>query len=207
MPVGSTEPLLLPVPRGAPPWFLAWHAQLVSILQRNQQRIDQTKGLRGSISAEEQAQGLIDDFASQFVETVHDWNALQTFNNGISLGGALLDTYVEGSFTATGTGFATPPTGTARYVQLGKLVVLYLPDLQQTSNATTFTVTGLPAGLTPPLNSWHWAPITDNGIDAFGFVQLIATDAVLHVFSGLSLTFTNSGAKRLYPVTIPYLFA
>jgi len=65
----------------------------------------------------------------------------------ISFGDEVLDTYDEATFTITGTGFTVNPTGTARYIRLGRIVVLLVPALSGTSNATTFTLTGIPAAI------------------------------------------------------------
>lgn len=55
-----------------------------------------------------------------------------------------------GTFTCTGTGFSDPdPTGTCRYVKFGNMVTLFIPHLEGTSDATTFTVTGAPAAIQP----------------------------------------------------------
>lgn len=55
-----------------------------------------------------------------------------------------------GTFTCTGTGFSgTDPTGTCRYVKFGNMVTLFIPHLEGTSDATTFTVTGAPAAIQP----------------------------------------------------------
>ena len=47
------------------------------------------------------------------------------------------------------TGFTGAVTATVRYVKVGRLVTLPVPTLTGTSNATTFTVTGLPVALRP----------------------------------------------------------
>lgn len=57
---------------------------------------------------------------------------------------------LSGSFTVTATGFSgTAPSGTAYYRSVGALVELILPALSGTSNATTFTLTGIPSALQP----------------------------------------------------------
>ncbi len=59
--------------------------------------------------------------------------------------GALVDmTPDTGTFTITYTGFTATVTGTASWVRIGKLVMLTLPAGSGTSNATSFTATGLP---------------------------------------------------------------
>jgi hypothetical protein len=63
---------------------------------------------------------------------------------------ALVDmTPDTGSFTITYTGMTASVTGTAVWVRIGGLVMLYLPAATGTSNSTSFTATGLPAVIQP----------------------------------------------------------
>ena len=56
----------------------------------------------------------------------------------------------SGSFTITYTGFASANTGLAKWTRMGNLIILGLPPGNNpTSNATTFTATGLPALIQP----------------------------------------------------------
>ena len=67
--------------------------------------------------------------------------------------GALVDmTPDKGTFTITYTGMTGSVTGTAVWVRIGSLVMLYLPAESGTSNAATFTATGLPAAIQPARN-------------------------------------------------------
>lgn len=115
-------------------------------------------------------------------------------------------TYEEGTFTVTATGFSgTAPSGTARYVRVGKQVTLQLPTLtSNTSNATTFTVTGLPAALYPWVTLNCVAPIIDNGVDQYGTVN-VTTAGVINVYKAAWGAFTASGQKTLYPVSLVYI--
>jgi len=54
-----------------------------------------------------------------------------------------------GSFTITLTGVTDVTTGTARYSHVGYMVTLYIPALNDTSNSTACTLTGMPAGIRP----------------------------------------------------------
>ena len=58
---------------------------------------------------------------------------------------------VSGTFTATGNGFTANPTAIASYLVENGWCKLTIPAgaLTGTSNATTFTVTGLPSAITP----------------------------------------------------------
>jgi hypothetical protein len=64
--------------------------------------------------------------------------------------GALVDlTPDQGTFTITYTGMTGSVTGTAVWARIGSLVMLYLPAATGTSNAATFTATGLPTAIQP----------------------------------------------------------
>ena len=66
-------------------------------------------------------------------------------------GGTNLNYYLTGSFTGTFTGGGgTPPTTTCTYVRIGNIVVLTITSVTGfTSLFSTFTMTGLPAAITP----------------------------------------------------------
>jgi hypothetical protein len=112
---------------------------------------------------------------------------------------------VEHSFTVTATGFAGTVSGTARAIQIGKQVTLHLPDLTGTSNATTFTVTGLLAGLAGAGVVRIPSMAQDNGATfQLGLFALIGT--ALTVYSSMALgAWTASGTKSLYPPSFTYL--
>jgi hypothetical protein len=107
----------------------------------------------------------------------------------------------NGSFTITGTGFATNPTATAKYRILNGVVTLYIPitAIIGTSNATTFTLTGLPPAIQPA--STHQLPIisVDNGSTiTTGVIEFGASgSAILFAPNGSSSGWTASGAKSL----------
>lgn len=111
-----------------------------------------------------------------------------------------LDDYREGTFTATGTGFsdATPPSGTARYVKVGNMVMIYLPEINGTSNATTFTVTGLPTELYPSANRRTSVVARDNG-GAFVMCRaIVGSSGVITLSSNVDgAAWTASGSKIL----------
>lgn len=118
--------------------------------------------------------------------------------------------YEEGSFTVTGTGFTTPPTGTARYVRVGKQVTCYLPALTGTSNATTFGITGWPAALIPPASFGdviHVVRCIDNtSVGAAGLLVFAAAGGVtLRPNATVGSGFTASGTKTLSITTLTYL--
>lgn len=56
---------------------------------------------------------------------------------------------VNDSFTMAVTGLTTSPTATCEYQRVANQVQVTIPALSGTSNSTGFTLTGLPAGITP----------------------------------------------------------
>ena len=143
---------------------------------------------------------------SAYARTLLDDADAATMRGTLLLGTAAMQAYTEGTFTATATGMTASVTGTAHYRIVGKVGVLFLPNLIGTSNAATFTVTGLPAALTSVDVTRHWAPIQDNGVLSHGVITV----------SGMSLTvyrdvagtgWTASGTKALFGHTITYALA
>lgn len=112
----------------------------------------------------------------------------------------------SGSFTVTATGLTTAPTATVYYVTDGVMVTLYtggdISLLSGTSNSTTFTLTGVPAALTPAKFSggflciygaednsgaiWAAASINNSGVITFD---------TLASFGGATGQWTASGTK------------
>lgn len=123
-------------------------------------------------------------------------------------GPAGVPSYTESTFTATATGMTTTVTGTARYTKIGTQVTVMLPVLSGTSNATTFTVTGLPGALAPVAAVRAWAYV-HNGTDfAFGSVYLPAGTTTLTVYRDAAQTaWVASGVKVLYDCTLIYITA
>lgn len=116
-----------------------------------------------------------------------------------------LTSYEEGSFTVTATGFSgTAPSGIARYVRVGKQVVLDLPDLVGTSNASVFTILGLQAGIScSGLQRWVTV-VQDNGIFEYGILQISST--AIDVFSTAGFGgWVTSGNKGVYIPPLSYL--
>lgn len=128
----------------------------------------------------------------------------------LGLGTAATQTYAEGSFTLTGTGFSgTAPTGTARYVQIGKLVTLSLPPLSGTSNATTFTLTGLPAGLQTTLPAQYAVVIGSNASASLAspaLMAIVAASGTLTLYLNTAgALWTASGTKSIGEMVVSYL--
>lgn len=123
-------------------------------------------------------------------------------------GPAGVPSYDAGTFTATATGMTTTVTGTARYVKIGTQVTLMLPELSGTSNATTFTITGLPALLVPVANVRAWCYVHDGTALGFSSLFLAAGSNIFTVYRNAAQgAWTASGLKAVYDPTCTYLTA
>jgi len=105
-----------------------------------------------------------------------------------------------GSFTMTGVGFSSAPTATIKWARVGDLIFLSCPaGMSGTSNATTFTGTGLPSLLFPASTQTIGSQVyTDNGTNAQGKVQIASTGGFTFykdpAFTGWSSTGTKGFA-------------
>lgn len=133
--------------------------------------------------------------ASPAIATIALGNAT---DNPTITGNGVNVTPQSGSFTATGTGFTTSPSGTATYLVIGKTAFLFMPAISATSNATTFTITGLPANLRPAAIGFQEGivSLTDNGAESFGQATFAAGSGTITMEkNGSSTGFTASGSK------------
>jgi hypothetical protein len=134
-------------------------------------------------------------------------NDATTFLNGQ---GAYTAAVIEstGTFTITATGMTTTVTGTARWVKQGSVVNLYFPTLSGTSNATSFTLTGLPAGIQPTREAYGATVVVDNGTGDTGYCHLQAGSGTIEMLvrSG-SNVWTNSGTKTVGATYLSYNLA
>jgi hypothetical protein len=73
-------------------------------------------------------------------------NATGLFVNNVAVSTGATTT---GTFTGTFTGFTAANTGTCTWTLTGNTVTLFMPTNLAASNATTFTMTGLPAAIQP----------------------------------------------------------
>lgn len=104
----------------------------------------------------------------------------------------------SGNFTPGFTGFsANPSANTAQYAITGNHVALQLSFVTGTSNATTFTITGLPAAIRPVRKQVLRFPgLVDNGTTLNTGQAVINTDGTITLYpSDTSTTWTNSGNK------------
>jgi len=128
--------------------------------------------------------------------------------DSVSIGGNEKFGYDEGSFTGTLTGCTTSPTSTVYYVRVGKQVTLKASSGTCTSNTYEFTITGLPASLSPSTTAYMPMILTNNSATNFGTVRIDAGNTYLDFSVGASaaaMSFTNSGTKGLpYNMTMVY---
>lgn len=113
--------------------------------------------------------------------------------------------FSRGTFTVTLTGFTTTVTGTARYVKMGPFVLLFLPEMTATSNATTMTATGMPAALQPTQVAAGLFRGVDSGSQASRYWRLNVSTTI-DFFTGPTFAgWTASGTKGIQSgFWIPY---
>lgn len=126
-----------------------------------------------------------------------------------ALGSAAFEDYDEGEFVVTGTGFSgTAPSGTARYVRVGKQVTVMIPpNISGTSNATTMTLTGLPPALAPGMAVMAPFRCVDNSGSkaAFGLVNIVAGTTTIELYiDGTPAAWTASGTKGWWAIALTY---
>ena len=129
----------------------------------------------------------------------------------LTFGVSNLTTYTEGTFTITGNGFSSNPTGSAFYIRTGNGVILLVPSLSGTSNATTFTLSGIPATIQPTRGqNIVIAEVKDAGLNYSGEIT-INTDGTAQPYirttinAGPSSTYTITGTKGVGGFTLSYL--
>ena len=114
--------------------------------------------------------------------------------------------FERGSFTATLTGFTTTVTGTVDYTIIGDVVTLSVAtNITGTSNATTMTMTGLPADLRPAANISAIARVADSGTSLFGLAVVGSSGTITFYYGPTSSSaFTNTGTKGVTTCTMVY---
>ena len=121
-----------------------------------------------------------------------------------------LDDYQEGSFTGTGTGFTTSPTCTIYYTIVGNSVTMDISGagISATSNATTFTITGMPAEAFPASTKAVLVRTKNNGAAHIVSVATINSAGTITLFNGPDgAAFTNSGTKACPACSFAYTLA
>ncbi len=127
-------------------------------------------------------------------------------------GGTNLNHYEVGTFTATATGLTTSPTTTCWYTRIGNVVTLTLGSISPaTSNATSFTYTGLPAALTPSRTAAGDAAryaFTDNGVTVSDVIIYVTGTTIGFSRNLVGTGWTNTGTKYLASnLTYTYLLS
>lgn len=122
------------------------------------------------------------DFAGQYLKV-----------NGIGVA-----TQESGSFLGTLTGMSATTTGLITWRRTGTKISLFIgSNIFGTSNSTSMTLTGLPAGLLPATSGGSvLCVVRDNGVNVLG-TALIGTASVNFGVGAASGVFTNSGSKGL----------
>jgi hypothetical protein len=115
------------------------------------------------------------------------------------------DDYREGTFTATATGMTTSPTGVVTCAKGAGMVFMELPHITGISNATTFTLTGMPTYYRPSAARIVQVRITNNGGTVVPAVAVISTGDIITIYSNLNRdAFTAAGTKSVEQLTISY---
>lgn len=115
-----------------------------------------------------------------------------------------------GSFTATITGMSGATTGTVDYILSGSVVILHAASaITGTSNATTMTITGLPAAVQTSITQVLTCNgLVDDSVAIIGGATIVAaastitltalrTDTAVNFVSPQASGFTNTGTKGL----------
>lgn len=156
------------------------------------------------------------DWSALFNDATGSVNYLKVRGDGAIQGrgpvaAALVDmTPDTGTFTVSATGLTTVPTGTATWARIGKLVTINIPAITGTSNATTFTLTGLPSAIQPATITSTLcigSPVTNNGTllgNCQGNVQFTAASGTITLLNNFS-TWTAAGQKSINSFTVSYL--
>jgi hypothetical protein len=117
----------------------------------------------------------------------------------IALGGATGGQIAQGTFTGTGTGFTAGTTATINYLRVGNIVFLWAgAGLAGTSNATTFTMTGIPAVIQPATTSVTCAFVaTDNNANALAQGSVTGGTMTFSKWTSFTATSTTSWTNAL----------
>ena len=116
--------------------------------------------------------------------------AVQT--NGVEI------TASAGTFTATFTGFSSPPSGNLAWTKHGGLACLNSQSQMGTSNATTFTITNIPVEIRPTGLTGGYARLVNNGSNvAAGTWTLSGGTMILENGHGSPSGWTASGSKGI----------
>lgn len=107
------------------------------------------------------------------------------------------ETEVYSSFVGTYTGFTVAFTNTIQYTREGNKVTLTIPQQFGTSNATTFTITGLPASIQPAFTQIVPCVVEDNNVPQLGAIQ-VTNSGTITVSLGSNAAWTNTGNRAMF---------
>ena len=183
------------------PTDITWPGEFLELVEKDKD---------GNMQTDEAKMYLLNSLLHEIVDQMANLNSVATADlqdGSVTEAKLHADLYTEATFTITGTGFTTSPTGSAAYTVLGQsIVVLHLPTITGTSNANTFTLTGVPAAIQPNRASKHFLLGTDNSSDTGVTVALANGSSTLTLTSGQTqVAWTGSGTKTIYNGTITYL--
>lgn len=129
--------------------------------------------------------------------------------------GTFLDMTPDGNTaTLTGTGFSGgAPTCTLYWRRIGTMVTVGMTALSGTSNATTFTLTGVPAAIIPPTVAQNSCicSATNNSIMCLGTIGVSTTSVwTMNISTGVGTAFsssawTASGTKGVTAISFAYV--
>ena len=111
-----------------------------------------------------------------------------------------LDYFREGSITLGSTGLSTNVTGNANFSRIGRTVTITLPTISGTSNAPSFSLTGLPAEIRPNANRYILTQVTDNGTPYIEEAYVTTAGAIV-----FNRGFTATGTKSCTAINITYI--
>lgn len=111
----------------------------------------------------------------------------------------------QSSYTGTGTGFTTSPTCTVSYSIVGNTVTLDIGQISATSNAVTFTITGMPAAARPVTDKDLITRTVDNSGAMVAALLRIKTTGVIEIYASLAgAAFTAAGTKTVGTCSVTY---
>jgi len=122
-------------------------------------------------------------------------------------GGSALSSYISSSFTGTLTGCTTAPTGTIYYVKVGDSVTLDSSGntFTGTSNATTKTITGMPAEIRPTSTKQFLPVVNDNSAgNVVGQLFLYSSGVLDFYITVCASGWTNSGTATISRFSLAY---
>lgn len=111
-----------------------------------------------------------------------------------------------GNFTGSVVGFETAPTPTLTYQLTGKSVSLFIPTISGISNASTFTISGLPSVIVPVgLRQLIGASVNNGGTKGACHISISNTGIITIEPPFGTAAFAASGVKTFAQNTVNYM--